>query len=255
MQVETGFAAHMKKFALMILEDDVVTSVSLSRALQSELPDIDIHRASTVQEARLLLDAFDLDFFVLDVHVPDGCGIDFIIDITGKNPLAGVVIMTADAVPSMRDRATAFGILHFFEKPVHPRALAQIVRAHRSASPAFEGRKDTSFAGSLTRLTVLDVVQLKCLGRATLRLDFTLSDGRHGSIHFREGEIIHAEAMAGDGSDQVEGMSALSRILAWRGGSIHEVKSGELPPATLEAPWQGLLLEAAQRADEGARGP
>lgn len=241
----------MKKFALMILEDDVVTSVSLSRALQSELPDITIHRASTVQEARLLLEAFELDFFVLDVHVPDGCGIDFIIDVTGKNPQAGVVIMTAEAVPSMRDRATAFGILHFFEKPVRPRELAQIIRVHRSSFASLDGRRDTSFAGSLTRLTVVDVIQLKCLGRATLRLDFTLSDGQHGSLHFREGEIIHAETMAGDGSDPLEGMAALTRILTWRGGNIHEVRSSESPPATLATPWQALLLEAAHRADEG----
>ena len=38
-------------------------------------------------------------------------------------------------------------------------------------------RSDTSFTASLRKLTALDVIQLKCLSGATVRLDFTKSEG------------------------------------------------------------------------------
>ncbi len=244
----------MKKFSLLILEDDVVTSITLQRNLQNELPDVSFLRAGTLFEARLLLASFDIDFFLLDIQLPDGSGIDFILDISSVNPTAGVVIMTATPLPKHRDRATAYGALHFFEKPISPRTLGQIIRTRRAASGGEAGGSDTSFTASLTRLTVMDVIQLKCLARATLRLDFTLRDGRTGSIYFREGEILHAEASAGSAEAEGKvGLPALAELLTWHAGRVEEVRDCELPAPTLHRSWQATLLEAAQMADEQAK--
>lgn len=241
----------VKRFCLLILDDDVVTSVSLARAMQDEMPDAQVLRAGSLYEARLVLASFEVDFFLIDVRLPDGNGIDFILDITTKDPTAGVVITTADPMPKYRDQASAFGALHFFEKPVAPRTLGQIMRNHRAARFGATPGSDTSFSASLTRLTVMDVIQLKCLSRATLRLDLTLRDGRHGSLYFSDGEITHAEAAMGPTNAEVKsGQPALVEILTWRAGKIEEVRDCELPASTINTPWQALLLNAAQQADE-----
>lgn len=243
-------APTMKSFNILILEDDVVTSVSLAKALQAELPDAHLLRATTLFESRLLLSSFEIQFFLIDIQLPDGCGIDFILDVTSKHPNAGVVIMTAEPLPRHRDRAQSFGALHFFEKPVSPRTLGQIIRTYRASYYGASPGSDTSFTASLTRLNVMDVLQLKCLARSTMRLDFTLKDGRAGSIYFQDGAIVHAETATHGRRSPISGISALAEILRWRGGKIDEVRGAEIPKPTIEGNWQSMLLQAAQLADE-----
>ena len=93
----------------MVLEDDPVTSVALAKALHLAMPDELVLTARTVAEARLLLEEYEIDFFVLDVNLPDGSGIDFIAEIGARNPSASVVIMTAQPLPEYRDQAEAYG--------------------------------------------------------------------------------------------------------------------------------------------------
>ena len=242
----------MKGFNVLILEDDVVTSVTLAKGLQAELPDAHVLRAGTLFEARLLLTSFDIQFFVLDINLPDGNGIDYVLDVTARNPKAGVAIITGTPLPKHRDRATSFGALYFFEKPLPARTLGEIIRGHLAATYGSASGSDTSFTASLTRLSVMDVIQLKCLTRATLRLDFRLKDGRFGSVYFNEGNITHAEIAANATAAPLRGMEALSSLLTWRGGKIEEIKGGDQPIPSIRGEWQALLLEAAHLADEAA---
>jgi len=240
----------MKGFNILILEDDLVTSVALAKALRKELPDAHLHRAASLYEARLILESFEIQFFLIDIKLPDGNGIDFVRDVTAKQPQAGVVIVTSEPLPRHREKANSFGALYFLEKPVPPRLVGQIIRDHRAAAFGLSTGSDTSFTAALTRLNVLDVVQLKCLSKATLRLDFTLKDGRFGSVYFHDGQIVHAEANRNTADKPAAGMDALAEILSWKGGKIEEVKDVEPPKTTLSGGWQGLLLEAAHLQDE-----
>jgi DNA-binding response OmpR family regulator len=243
----------MKGFTILIVEDDVVTSVTLTKALQTELPDVRLLRAATLFEARLILASFEIEFFVLDISLPDGNGIEFVIDVTSMNPQAGVAVITSTPLPKYRDRANSLGALNFFEKPVSPRTLAQLIRTHRAVNFPTQPGPDTSFSASLTRLNVLDVIQLKCLARATLRLTFSLNDGRFGSVDLVEGEITHAESGVAPAPPSITGSDALAQILSWRGGRIEEIKGTPPPEPNIHGTWQQLLLDAAQLADETRR--
>jgi CheY-like chemotaxis protein len=233
----------------MILEDAVVTSVAVSRALELELPECVILRAQSLFEARLLLETYEVHFFILDIQLPDGCGIDLLPEIITRNPSAGVVIITACALPKYRDSASEYGVLHFIEKPIDPRLLGSLAREYRNATFGAAPGSDTSFSASLKRLTASDVVQLKCLSRATVGLDFTLRDQRHGRIYFEDGEIVHAEVGAHPKTDAKEGVPAFREILGWPGGKVEEMNM----PAekhTVQQRWQELLLNTAQWLDE-----
>src|SRR5262249_45827872 len=154
----------MKSIRILLLEDAFVTSLAMGRALEAELPDCMVVRAQSLYEARLLLRTYDFQFFVVDIQLPDGCGVDFLPEIAERAPGAGVVIVTATPLPKYRQKASEYGVLYFMEKPVEVRQLAgRIARRIRSASVPAPAISDTSFSASLRNLSPMDVIQLKCL--------------------------------------------------------------------------------------------
>jgi CheY-like chemotaxis protein len=191
-----------------------------------------------------LLDSFEFHVCVLDLQLPDGSGIDFLHDVQCKAPSACVVISTGVPLPQYRDQAEAFGVLHFMEKPADAKMLGALVREnlekHRGSQPSAA----PGFSASLTQLTTLDIIQLKCLARATVALDFVGTDGRRGRIHFKDGEILHAAT----GSQK--GVDAFSEIVGWRSGKVIEVREASEPARTVEGNWQGLLMHAVHWVDE-----
>jgi CheY-like chemotaxis protein len=228
----------------MVVEDDLVTSITLSKALHVGIPDALVLTAYSLTEARLKLQEYTVNFFILDVNLPDGTGIDFIFDVTMNNPNSKIVMMTASPLPEYRDQAAAFGVLHFMTKPLNHTNLVTMIQDSR-AQPTTTFEDETMlFNVALSRLTVLDIIQLKCLNHTTQVLDF--KSPRHGSgrVHFRNGEIIHAETA------KSKGMLALSEIISWKGGSAEEVQDGADVERTILSGWQSALLNAAQAADE-----
>jgi DNA-binding response OmpR family regulator len=247
----------MNAVRILLLEDAFVTSLAMGRALEAELPDCIVMRAQSLYEARILLRTYDFQFFVVDIQLPDGCGVDFLPEISERAPGAGVVIATATPLPKYRQRASEFGVLYFMEKPVEVRQLAsRIARRLRSnaataaTTAGASSKPDTSFTASLRHLTALDVIQLKCLARASVRLDFTRSDGSVGRIYLSDGEIVHAEVTSPSGAGSKQGAEAFSEALGWRGGSVVEEPDAQVPQITIQQPWQSLILDACQKFDE-----
>ncbi len=153
----------MKAAVIMVVEDDLITSIAVCKALRLGIPDALVLTARSLAEARLLLREYGIHFFILDINLPDGSGIDFIFDVTVANPDATIILMTNTPLPEYREQAEAFGILHFLSKPVEYAALVSLIQSAR-ALPATHSEQETSlFAASLSRLTVLDIIQLKCL--------------------------------------------------------------------------------------------
>jgi CheY-like chemotaxis protein len=244
----------MSKFNVLVLEDAVVTSVAISRALELEFPDCPVYRAQSLFEARLLLESYDFHFCILDIQLPDGCGIDLIPDLVAKYPATGVVVVTASRLPRYRDSASAFGVLHFMEKPVELGRLGELVRQYRNTFLEESDGSDTSFAAFLKRLSVVDILQLKCLARTSVVLDFSLRDGRHGRLYLDDGEIVHAEVAAHPRVKEMEGVDAFREIVSWRGGKVEETNS-VAERRTIDRRWQELLLDTMHWLDESTAGP
>ena len=241
----------MKSVKILLLEDAFVTSLAMGRALEAALPDCVVMRAQSLYEARLLLRTYDFQFFVVDIQLPDGCGVDFLPEIAERAPGAGVVIVTATPLPKYRQRASEFGVLYFMEKPVEVRQLAsRIARSVRSAAAPSDTTSDASFTAFLRNLSVLDVIQLKCLARASVRLDVTKSDGAVGRIYLSRGEVVHAEVIPPSGIGCKEGTEAFNEALSWRGGTVVEEPGAQVPQISIQGTWQSLILAACQRMDE-----
>jgi DNA-binding response OmpR family regulator len=234
----------VKNFSVLVVEDDLVTSITLCKALRVGIPEALVLTAHSLAEARLTLQEYTVDFFILDVNLPDGSGIDFILDVTLNNPEAKIILMTATPLPEYRDQAAAFGVLHFLEKPLNYQSLVALVQESRR-SPAKVPEDDTSmFSVALSRLTVLDIIQLKCLNHTTQVINFKSRKHGSGRVHFQNGEIIHVETA------RSKGMEALCEIVRWKGGYAEEITDQSEVERTITGGWQGVLLMAAQAADE-----
>lgn len=227
---------------VLILEDSATLVTQITRALRVEMPGLRVLAARGVAEAQVLAAEFPIDFFLVDIHLPDGSGIDFLCDMQTAQPAAKGMIMTAVPLPEYREHAKALGVLQFIEKPLDlPRLAQSIGRAMGALSPA--GTEEPQyFQASLSCLTPVDIIQLKCVGHVTQVVEFIRSDARRGRIHFCEGEVVHAES----------GVEAFNEIVSWRAGRVVELKDVRPVAATIHGDWQVLLMQAAHLLDEQA---
>jgi len=237
--------SHNDQFRVLVLEDDLISQVSASQVIQRAAPESILLMARSLAEGRRLLEKYEFHFCVLDIQLPDGSGIDFLYDIQSSSPQACVAMLTGVPLPHHRDQAEAFGVLHFMEKPADAKLLGALVREEWEKHRAPQASPVMGFSASLTQLTTLDIIQLKCLGRSSVALDFIGHQGEQGRICFKDGEILHAE------TESQKGVEAFNEIVSWRGGQVVEVRDAPPPPTrTVEGNWQGLLMHAVQWVDE-----
>jgi ActR/RegA family two-component response regulator len=236
-----------EKFFVLVLDDDICLTTMLAKALRNGLANAEVLVARSVAEAQLLVSEYKIHFFILDINLPDGTGIDFLCDVRTCNPEARVMMMTASPVPEYEAQSKELGVLLFRQKPVDHKEVVKLVRSHYEIQGHATAVQNTEgqFAVSLTCLSALDIIQLKCLSSATLILQVASPRGI-GRIYFDNGQIVHAETL------DTRGEGAVEQILRWKGGRIKEMPVLSKPPRTITTGWQGLLLNIAQRLDETA---
>jgi hypothetical protein len=101
--------------------------------------------------------------------------------------------------------------------------------------------KATAFSGTVTNTSLPDIIQLLCIGRNTCRM--VVRSGRKcGLIHFREGEISHAEAK------DIKGEEAFYEILSWELGTF-ECDDMPVEQETINESWDFLLMESMRRLE------
>lgn len=228
----------------MVVEDDLLTLITLCKAIRTGVPDVLVLTAHSLAEARLTLKEYTVNFLILDVNLPDGSGIDFIFDVTMNNPEASIVLMTNTPLPEYRDQAAAFGVMQFLAKPIDHKKLIDMIEDSRRAPALSSNEENALFDVALSRLTVMDILQLKCLNNTTQAIVFKSAKHGCGRVYFHQGEIVHAE------TERSKGMDALTEIVSWKGGHAHEVADTAEVEHTISTAWQSTLLMAAQAADE-----
>ncbi len=102
--------------------------------------------------------------------------------------------------------------------------------------------KSNGFNGTVTNISLPDLIQLLCIGRNSCRMK--IRTGTHkGLVYFRDGEIVHAET--GD----LEGEEAFYQILSWEVG-VFEGDSVATQKETIHENWDFLLMESVRRREK-----
>jgi hypothetical protein len=104
------------------------------------------------------------------------------------------------------------------------------------------------FAIMLPTAHLADLIQINCLNR--VRGVFRVCSGlEEGHLFFSGGQLVHA-----DFGDEAVGLDAVVQMLGLRGGSITPCVRSWPEVASIDMGADALLLNAAQRIDEGDRG-
>lgn len=240
---------HAEPLCLLLLEDEPLASDFIQKKVKDQFPQVRLLTARTIAEAQDLQSKNALDFLLLDIFLEDGTGIDFLFQVLANQPTARAVFMTAQALGEYRSVAEQMGVLRLLEKPVDFNELAPIIQDLIDAK--ISAAHDTSrFAATLTQLTTIDIIQLKCIANATATLEFTRNIGSKGRIWFAQGQVVHAEVAGKSGE------AAFVEIVGWPHGRVQEVAGSPPPRRTIDCNWQGLLLNTAHLLDEeSAAGP
>jgi len=121
----------MDTLRILALDDDPV-NMSLIRAIVSRASDpavqgATMHEATTLAAARAVLAREPIDILLLDVHLPDGLGLDLATDLRRDEVDIKIVALTASVLPADQQAALAAGCDAFLAKPYPAAALVAAI--------------------------------------------------------------------------------------------------------------------------------
>jgi CheY-like chemotaxis protein len=203
--------------------------------------------ARRIAEAQDLAAAQAVDLFIVDIGLPDGDGIDFLCEMAVAHASARALIITSTPTDDYRDRARQLGVLNFLPKPLQRKPLLDAVTRLLTPAQDVDVEDAGGFEGTLGGLAPADIIQLKCLSRATGVIELC-HENSIGLVWFETGEIVHAESSSD--AEYLIGVAAFRAIVGWSTGTVREVQREAPPGRSITADWQSLLLDASQVSDE-----
>jgi two-component system, OmpR family, KDP operon response regulator KdpE len=117
---------------ILAVDDDPVNR-SLIRAIVSRATDVSIrgatlHEATNLAEARSVLGREAIDILLLDVHLPDGLGLDLAADLRHDGRAGPAILaLTASVLPADQQAALDAGCDAFLAKPYAASALVATI--------------------------------------------------------------------------------------------------------------------------------
>jgi CheY-like chemotaxis protein len=136
---------------ILALDDDPVNlsliRAILSRANDSEVRTAMLREATTIADARQILEREPIDILLLDVHLPDGLGLDLATEYRRGGRRAAIVALTASVLPADQQAALDAGCDAFLAKPYSAAALVSVI-----SELAIERRRGSRSASSGTGL-------------------------------------------------------------------------------------------------------
>jgi DNA-binding response OmpR family regulator len=127
----------MKKQLLMI-EDEIELAGAVTYALESA--DLEITHATTLTEAMKRINEKQFSLILVDLHLPDGSGMEFIpaLRINELNRHTPILIMTGDSELDRKVSAFAQGVEDYIVKPFHLLELRARVERRMAKQSEFE---------------------------------------------------------------------------------------------------------------------
>jgi CheY-like chemotaxis protein len=233
---------------ILLLEDTRTVQNYIRDVLRSLPFKHQILAARKIEEAQNLAAQHNVDLFIVDIGLPDGDGIDFLCEMAVAHSAARALIITATPRDDYRDRARQLGVLNFLPKPLQRKPLLDAVSRLLVPSEHSEGVEDCGgFEGTLGGLAPADIIQLKCLSRASGVIEFC-HETCVGLVWFELGEIVQAESTTNE--ETIFGVPAFRAIVGWSSGTVREVDRQAPEVPTISGNWQSLLLDASQSRDD-----
>jgi len=128
--MEEGLEMALAGLSVLVVDDEAL----LRRRLTAHLEGLgaDVTGVDSLAAARNQISTLEFDFVLLDIHLPDGVGLDLLRN-QGIPPTTGVIVMTAQGGVEGAVEAMRLGALDYLVKPFEPAVLPLVMRRARQA--------------------------------------------------------------------------------------------------------------------------
>ena len=115
---------------LLLIDDHAAFRIPLALVLERERDLIILSQAGSLSEARTKLPEISgmVDIALVDLHLPDGNGVDIVRDLRAANPEGQVIVLTADTDKRHHARAIEEGAVGIISKSVQPFEIVDAIR-------------------------------------------------------------------------------------------------------------------------------
>jgi len=230
--------------ALIVDPDPEETTVLELRLIEQGF---EVKIARSGAQAKKILAESEIDAVVseIDLDVPDaGLSLREQVLKEGGRDVTWVVL-TGKTDRQAAQRAFDLGVDDFVLKPVSADIFAAKLRQLIERRAAKEGAGARGVTGSLTEMSLPDMIQILWHGRKTCALRIT-SGNSSGEIGFAEGQVVDARW------DALRGEDAFFKLLTLREGDFRLDPTFKPTNRTIDASPEALLLEGMRRLDEGS---
>ena len=181
-----------------------------------------------------------VDLFIVDSHLEDGSGIDFLADMMMVHDQASAILLADGPVPKQTQKYGWFKSVHVMRKAVNRGQLLRVMR-ELLAGRGGTGSLPTRFikplwSARLDEIAAKEVLYRKIDQGATAILEFA-GHGEAGVVYLLKGRVTYAE------SGEAIGESALCKMLTWSRGYVFELP----PEADNTFKKQTIASEAKER--------
>ncbi len=224
-----------------------VLDVSLKKA------GFEVMTATSGREALALLEADHPDLIISDTDLDEMDGFELCSHIKARPEWTKIPFLFVSGRKSIEDkiRGLELGVDDYLTKPIYIKEIGIRVRTalQRAERERMESRRDTRtrFAGDLSDVGVVDLVQTIELNRKSGIIHIVNRDTRHGSIFFRDGKVIDAEV------GRLSGANAIYRLFSWSEGQFAVEFKQIRRHDVIDTPMAPLLMEGMRRLDESTR--
>ena len=246
-----GMETTQTKNRLLLVDGDPkslrVLDVSLKKA------GFEVTTATSGREALASLAAELPDLIISDTDLDEMDGFELCNLIKANPDWAKIPFLFVSGRKSIEDkiRGLELGVDDYLTKPIYIKEIGIRVRTalQRAEREHMESRREgrTRFAGQLSDVGVVDLVQTIELNRKSGIVHIVNRDERRGSIFFRDGKVIDAEV------GRLSGAHALYRLFSWSDGQFAVEFKHIRRHDVIDMSMAALLMEGMRRLDEGTR--
>ena len=243
----------MTKQNLLVVDADPRSLRVLEVSLRSA--GYNVAGCPSVGKALEILHANKPDLILSDTTFSDLNGFEFVEQLRQNSEWSHIPFMflSSDGSIESKIRGLELGVQDYLTKPIYIREVVarvgiELARQTRAGLAHKSSDARTRFSGSLSEMSVVDLLQTIDVSRKSGVLTLVSADGQAGMISFDSGAVINATV------EDLVGEDAVYRHLLWRDGTFDlEFRRVSLSERTVHRTTQALLMEGMRRLDEWSR--
>jgi CheY-like chemotaxis protein len=240
------------KQSLLLVDGDTKSLRVLEVSLKKS--GFNVTTAVNGQDALAKVETSAPDLIISDTKMPEMDGFELVERLKQNADWATIpfIFLTGQSDVEDKIRGLELGVEDYLTKPIYIKEIVtrvKILLQKKQRQSLEENKREsrTKFAGALSDMAVVDLIQTIEISRKSGVIHFTNSDGKRGAIYFRNGKVIDAEL------GRLTGEDAVYRLLVWNEGEFEVEFKNVRRKDVIELSSQGLLMEGMRRVDEWGR--